>query len=443
MRIWSQASDMAAQTPADRNRYVDFLRSVSILVVIVGHWLIATSYMVDGDMAVGHLLKSHPQTQWLTWIFQVMPIFFIVGGYSNAVSLESARRKHLGYAGWLYARLNRLVAPLLVLLIAWAAIAVIMHVLGVGPKVIQLASQAALIPTWFLAIYIMVVILAPITYAFWQRLGFTSFWIFVAGAVLMDLAFFVPDDMRWLGWTNYFWVWLAVHHLGFAWRDGKLGSPGRLLLYSALAFFTLYLMVSQGPYPLAMVGSPDEGLSNTLPPKATLLVLGVFQFGLLLALEQPMRKVLAGLRVWTATVLINSMIMTVYLWHITVMVVFVSLLYLAGGPGLGLEPGSMDWWLTRPVWIAVLLGLLTPVALLLSPLERGSRSTDSAIPSSIRQVTGAIMLSLGVALLAMYGFGGGQHLSRLDLRVDLASFALVVIGAAISGLLPRLGKQRG
>jgi len=441
MQIWSQARDMAAQTPPDRNRYVDFLRSVSILVVIVGHWLIATSYMVDGDMAVGHLLKSHPQTQWLTWIFQVMPIFFIVGGYSNAVSLESARRKNLGYAGWLYARLNRLVAPLLVLLIAWAVIALIMHVLGVGPKVIQLASQAALIPTWFLAIYIMVVILAPIAYGFWQRLGFTSFWILVAGGILIDLAFFVAD-MRWLGWTNYFWVWLAVHHLGFAWRDGKLGSPGRLVLYSALAFFTLYLMVSQGPYPLAMVGSPDEGLSNTLPPKATLLVLGLFQFGLLLALEQPMRKVLAGLRVWTATVLINSMIMTVYLWHITVMVVFVSLLYLAGGPGLGLEPGSMVWWLTRPVWIAVLLGLLTPVALLLSPLERGSRSTDSAIPSPIRQVSGAIMLSLGVALLAMYGFGGGQLLPRLDLRVDLASFALVVIGAGISGLLPSFPKRR-
>jgi len=441
MQIWSQATDMAAQTPADRNRYVDFLRSVSILVVIVGHWLIATSYMVDGDMTVGHLLKSHPQTQWLTWIFQVMPIFFIVGGYSNAVSLESARRKHLGYSGWLYARLNRLVAPLLVLLVAWAGIAVIMHVLGVSPKVIQLASQAALIPTWFLAIYIMVVILAPITYAFWQRLGFASFWMLAAGAALMDVAFFAAD-MQWLGWTNYFWVWLAVHHLGFAWRDGKLGSPGRLVLYSALAFITLYLMISQGPYPLAMVGSPDEGLSNTLPPKATLLVLGVFQFGLLLALEQPMRKVLAGLGVWTATVLINSMIMTVYLWHITVMVVFVSLLYLAGGPGLGFEPGSMAWWLTRPAWIAILLVLLTPVALLLSPLERGSRKTDSAIPSPLRQVTGAIMLSLGIALLAMYGFGGGQLLPGLDLRVDLASFALVVVGAGISGLLPSLPVRR-
>ena len=106
MQIWTQASQMAAQTPEERNRYVDFLRSVSILVVIIGHWMIATAYVVDGEMNAGHLLAGRPQLHWLTWLFQVMPIFFIVGGYSNAVSLESAKRKGVGYAGWLSARLN-------------------------------------------------------------------------------------------------------------------------------------------------------------------------------------------------------------------------------------------------------------------------------------------------------------------------------------------------
>ena len=162
MSIWSQVVTLAAQTPDERNRYVDFLRAVSIVVVIVGHWLIATSYYVDGSLSAGHLLKSHPQTQWLTWLFQVMPIFFIVGGYSNAVSLESARAKGVGYGTWLSTRLNRLVAPLLVLIVVWAGIGLTMGLLGAGPKVIQYSSQAALIPTWFLAIYIMVVILAPV-----------------------------------------------------------------------------------------------------------------------------------------------------------------------------------------------------------------------------------------------------------------------------------------
>jgi len=435
MQIWSQASKLAAQTPEERNRYVDFLRSISILVVIIGHWMIATAYYVDGELLQGHLLKSEPQTQWLTWIFQVMPIFFIVGGYSNGVSLESARRKGTDYGGWLAARLNRLVAPLLVLIIAWAIIGLLLKFFGASAQTIQYASQASLIPTWFLAIYIMVVILAPLTYAFWKKFGFISFWVFVAIAVLVDVAFFTAD-MEWLGWSNYFWVWLAVHHLGFAWRDGRFKSPGMLLVYSALGFGALWLLVAKGPYPLAMVGSPDPGLSNTLPPKVTLLALGVFQFGLLLALEGPMRHALANLKLWTATVLINSMIMTVYLWHITVMILLVAVLYLADGFGLGFEPGTQAWWSSRVVWIGVLLVLLLPVALMLSPLERRSRNGDSAPPSPARQIAGAMMLCLGIALLAMYGYGGGPIP-----RLDVISFALVVVGAGVSGLLPTFGRK--
>ena len=430
MGIWSQASSLASQTPQERNRYVDFLRSVSILMVITGHWMIATAYYVDGNLTQGHLLKSEPQTQWLTWIFQVMPIFFIVGGYANAVSLESARRKQVAYAGWLAARLNRLISPLLVLLFFWAALAIVMKFSGVGAGTIQYASQAALIPIWFLAIYIMVVILAPVTYRFWQQYGFTSFWIFVGIAILVDLAFFVLD-LQWMGWSNYFWVWLAVHHLGFAWRDGRIGNPGKLLLCSGLGLATLSLLIFVGPYPFAMVGSPDEGLSNTLPPKVTLLALAVFQFGLLLSIEKPMRRALDNLRLWTATVLINSMIMSVYLWHITIMVIFVSLLYLVDGFGLRLEPGTTEWWLSRPVWIAALYILLLPVALLVSPFERRGRAADATVPSAVRQVGGAILFCLGLALLARYGYGGGP-LPRLD----VASFALVVIGSGISGVLP-------
>jgi hypothetical protein len=145
-----------------------------------------------------------------------------------------------------------------------------------------------------------------------------------------------------------------------------------------------------------------------------------------------MRRVLNGLRLWTATVLINSMIMTVFLWHITVMVVFVSLLYLADGFGLGLEPGTADWWVSRPLFIGILFVLLLPVALLLSPLERRAGGTDKAVPAAARQVVGAMMLCLGVSLLAKFGYDGSP-----TSRIDFVAFVFVIVGAGISGLLPR------
>ena len=162
--MWSQAKEMSAKTPADRNRYVDFLRAVSILTVVTGHWLIVGIYYADGSINFTKLLGAQPETQWMTWVFQVMPIFFIVGGYANAVSLESAKRKEIGYAGWLVPRLHRMEYPLKDLLFVWAILAAVLHYGGVSGNVLRLASQAALIPIWFLAIYIMVVVLAPATY---------------------------------------------------------------------------------------------------------------------------------------------------------------------------------------------------------------------------------------------------------------------------------------
>jgi len=429
MSIWSQAKEMAAVTPVERNRYVDFLRAVSILMVITGHWLIVALSYQDGTLTPGDLLELRPKTQWLTWLFQVMPIFFIVGGYANAVSLESARRRGVAYAGWLAARLHRLVTPLLALLLGWALLAAAFYVAGVSGDITRLASRGALIPIWFLAIYILVVMLAPTMYKAWQRWGFVSFFALVAMGALVDAAFFLLK-FEVAGWTNYLWVWLSVHHLGFAWRDGRLGSPARLLGYSAIGLLALSILIFKGPYPFAMVGSPDEGLSNTLPPKITLLALGIFQFGLLLAIESPMRRMLSGVRVWAATVLINSMIMTLYLWHITVMVVVVSLAYLANGFGLGPEPGSPEWWYTRPIWIAVLYSLLLPIALLLSPLERRPRAADAPVPAAARQVGGALLICLGVAYLALFGFGSAPLPG-----LDVAAFALVIVGSGISGLL--------
>ena len=189
-RIWSRAKELAEQTPENRNRYVDFLRAVSILMVITGHWLVATVYYADGVFEGGKLTEVQPSTQWLTWIFQVMPIFFIVGGYANAVSLESASKKGTTYAAWLAARLNRLVTPLLALILFWAAMSAILHFAGVSGPNLRIGSRAALIPTWFLAIYIMVVMLAPATHKLWKRWGFASVIAFGALGIVIDWLFF-------------------------------------------------------------------------------------------------------------------------------------------------------------------------------------------------------------------------------------------------------------
>ena len=430
MSIWFQAREMAANTPAERNRYVDFLRAFSILFVISGHWLIIGVFVnpETGSFAPVLALEIVPWTEWLTWVFQVMPVFFVVGGYANAVSLQSAAARGIGYGEWLATRLHRLLRPMSLLVLVWAVVAVLLFAGGAGAESIQFITRTALLPTWFLAIYTMIVILAPPSRAAWRRWGYWSLLAYLALAALADIAFF-GFDWQMPGWSNYFWIWLAMHHLGFAWRDGRLGRPPVLLAVAGAALIVLALAVVWGPYPIAMAGSPGEGASNSLPPKLTLAALGVVQFGVLLAAERPMRRLLESLRLWTATVLINSMIMTLYLWHMSVLLLLLGASWLAGGIGLTLDPGSTGWWWIRIPWLVIPALLLLPAAASLSPLERIPRPANAPAPSLWRQLPGATMVGLGISFTALFGIDGNP-LSPANTGI----VALVLGGAWICGI---------
>lgn len=430
MKVWEQARELAAKTPAERNRYVDFLRAFSILFVISGHLLITGAHVdpETGAYAPVLALEIVPWTEWLTWIFQVMPVFFMVGGYANAVSLESAAARGVGYGEWLATRLHRLLRPMLLLVLVWAVIAILLYAGGIATESIQFITRTALLPTWFLAIYTMIVILAPPSHAAWRRWGCWSLAAYLALAAATDIAF-LGFDWQPPGWSNYFWIWLAMHHLGFAWRDGRQGSPAVLLAVAAGALVALALAVVWGPYPVAMAGSPGEGPSNSLPPKITLAALGLVQFGVLLAVEKPMRRLLDNLRLWTATVLINSMIMTLYLWHMSILLLLLGASWLADGFGLGMVPGGAEWWWSRIPWVALPVLLLLPAAVGLSPLERMPRPANAPAPSLWRQLPGAALVGLGISFTALFGIDGNP-LSPANTGI----VALVLGGAWICGI---------
>ncbi len=423
--MWQQAARLAEQTPDTRNRYVDFLRAVSILMVVLGHWLIAAPHVTSDGLQADHMLAIAPWTQWLTWVFQVMPVFFIVGGYSNGTSWESARRRGVTYGVWLRSRLRRLAGPVLPLLVAWVVIAVGARAAGVPGDIIKIGSQIALVPVWFLAVYIGIAVLAPLAHWGWRRFGMASFWGPAAVAVLVDLLVFGLGWRAW-GWTNYLWVWLAVHQLGFAWRAGKLAGARRSLPWAVAGLAGLLLAVFVFEYPLSMVGVPGEEVTNTLPPTVALLALGMLHLGLLLTVEAAAGRWLRRSAPWTGVVLINGMIMTIYLWHLTVMALVIGAAVALGGIGLRLEPGSAGWWVGRIPWVLVLTAFLVPFLLGFLRYERSTRRSRGT--AALPVVVGASVTCTGLALLALNGLGADGPLG-----VNWLVVALPFVGALLSG----------
>ena len=427
--LWSRAEQLAIQTPDSRNRYVDFLRALSILAVISGHWLMAAPHVIEGGLAFANMLDVEPWTRWLTWGFQVMPIFFLVGGYANGVSWDAAIRDGSGYNKWFVSRLARLIIPVLPLVLVWIAICGLGNAVGVQSDLLKIVSQGALVPIWFLSVYILVVLLVPISMKAWKRYRMASFWFLVLLAVVDDVLFFA-FGLKVVGWFNYAFVWLAVHQLGYAWRDGYLGGMRSAVIWMMTGALLLVGMVIWGPYPISMVSAPGDEVSNTLPPKFTMLALGMLQIGVLLGFERLVQRWLPRLRLWTATIVINGMIMTIYLWHLTASMLMVGLALLLGNIGLEAEPGSILWWVSRPIWF---LGFVVALALLMTVfggLETRPLKVDRRI-ASWRLIVGALTTCGGLALLALNGVVG-SHWFGLQLYV----LCLPFIGAAIAGVLP-------
>ncbi len=393
--------ELVAATPASRDRYVDFLRALSILVVVVGHWTIGLIAWKDGVIRSTSAIGRAPGLWLATWAFQVMPVFFFVGGYSNLVAYESARRR--GETAWTFVRgrVRRLVVPSLVLVAVWAPVEVALHLTDTGgptgPRIGGLVVLRGVRPPgqtipfgplWFLAVYLVVVCVSPATVALHRRYRWWIPAILVAGAVAVDAAGFIGGFSR-LRYLNVAFVFLLPHQLGHFYGDhsidrwprtaliGMVGAGlGGLVLLTNPWLFRLAgsdrfrWFPGIGHYPRSLLGTDIEKISNAYPPTLCFLAASIWMIGLVLALRPPLTRWLQRRRPWTITIALNSRIMTLVLWHMTAFLLAVIALWPLG---LGHQhTPSLRWWAERPVWVVAPAAILAVIVTVFGSVETRS-----------------------------------------------------------------------
>jgi hypothetical protein len=417
------------RTPADRNRVVDLLRAAALVVIVLGHWVMQGLFVdAAGGLHRQGLLGIAPWTHPFTWALQVMPVLFLVGGYANALSWRRARLRGTGYAGWLRSRLERLARPLVPLLLGWTALAVAAPHLGLGEDWVRIAGRAALVPTWFLAVYLLVVALVPATLELWRRAGWWSV-VLGAGAVAAVDALTIPAAGAGLAVLNALLVWGTVHQLGYAWLDGRFGTPPLRLGVGLAALASLVALVTWGPYAVSMVGVSGFGVDNTFPPRVTLVLLGLAQASLLLAIEPALGRLAVRPGVWRVVTVLNRRVMTTYLWHMTALGLVVAVVLALDLPALDADPAGSAWWWTRLPWFLVL-------ALVTMLLVRATGGWEEPVidrrapPHPLRPVVAVTGTAAGIALLADRGLLAADGSPRWWLSL-LPVLALLVGGVAI------------
>ena len=361
------ASELAAHTPTDRNRAVDFYRAAAMGVVALGHWLGTVVVLHRGELDGGNLLDYAPEYGWFTWIGQVMPLFFFVGGFASATSLRSAERRGVRPADWVATRLRRMVAPAAALAAFWGiAIAVGGAVGGFG--IVTMAAAGAAIPLWFLANYTIDTALAPFTFRWFRArpLGFAT--LLLALFALAETASFA--GIRFVPQLNWVIGWLGFQIAGFAWQDGLLPT-GRKLVGLAAGFWALALAaVNLGPWPAVMLHHGGLDHSPTHPPSTALLLFG-FAYSFTAAALAPAvtRWLERSARAWKITIAANAVAMSVYLWHMTAGMLVIGAAYLAGLiPDL--QAGTAAWWWTKIPFLLANILVLVPIVRKVAPIEQ-------------------------------------------------------------------------
>jgi len=402
------AQELAAATPPTRNRYADLLRVASIFVVVLGHWTMAVLAYRDGKFVGQNLLEIDPWTHILTWIFQVMPIFFIVGGFTNAFSWRSASERGESYADWLRARSARLLGPALIFVAFWTVLPILAVALGlISSGMARTGGREVALPIWFLAVYLLTVAAAPPLLAAHRRFGGVRVFAVLAVAVAVVDALRYGLDVPYVAVLNYALVWLAVLELGFLWRDGSLTSRWWIpWAMAGVGLAVMAVLTTWFDYPVSMIGLTHAERSNTLPPTLALLALAVWQCGAMLLLQDAANRWLSQPRVWLGVVYANSMVMTFYLWNMTA-AVLAAVILLPTGLWPQAETLSTAWWWLRLGWVAACGVCLVPFLFAFRWAERPAAPRPPAHRGWIGLATsvgGAVAASGGMAIIADEAF---------------------------------------
>jgi len=392
-------AQLADATPATRERFVDFLRAASILVVVLGHWLMAVVVIDNGSVSIGNVIAMTPGMWTLTWVLQVMPVFFFVGGFANAVGLASVERRGGGWAEFSVGRVRRVMRPVGILLAVWVPLILVLEQF-VADKPLRTATTLVSQPLWFIGIYLIICAFAPPMLRWYRRSGWWSIAVMGAAAALVDLVRFNALDM--VGYLNFAFVWLFAQQLGFAYADGSLQrlSKQTLVGVAAGALLVLGALVVFGPYPRSMVGLPGDRISNMAPPTVCLAVCTVWQVALVMLLRNPANRWLERRRPWTFTIAVNGRIMTIFCWHLTAALGAVGIAYAIGAPFP--KGATSAWWITRPLWLAVCFALLVPLVWVFGRFERPKHVAPVTVPFALA-LPGVILVIIGLCGIAQGG----------------------------------------
>lgn len=400
---------------ARRDLVVDLARVACVLLVVVIHLLmIGVGLDSSGAIVVSRPLEAQSWFDAATWVGQIMPLFFALGGFTAVTSWRSLQRRGGTAADFIRSRTMRLATPALALFAFFAVALGAATLAGVDPALLETVATGAGTPLWFLAAFLLAQCLVPFLAGLHARAPGMTLATLAAAALVVD-AVRVATGIDEVGLANLVFVWGFAQQLGFWYADGwfRRRTAPQLVGLAAAAYLLMWPGVDAGWH------SPDM-LTNLNPPTVPLMLLGVAQVCLLSVLHAPLSSLMSSRAAQAVVFIVGSRAMTVYLWHLPVIVAVAGLSLLI--PAAAPEPASPAWWAGRPVVLIVVLAVVWVVSLPLARFE----TVAAAIPDGFRRPAAAAIVA--AALLA---FVPPFAVMQWGLDLELAAAGTVLLAASV------------
>jgi len=358
---------VAAATPPGRDRALDGLRALALLGVVFGHWLVGVLVLADdGGVRISSPLNRLSELSPATWFFQMLGLFFLVGGYSATLSLRRAEERGERYGTWLRSRFLRLSRPVVAATALSAAALGMLAAAGVATSTLRSWIVLLVQPLWFVLMYTVATLLTRYALAADRLLGAWAAAPLPVIVAVVDLLRWGPwqESMpSWIGLINLLPAWFFGYQLGVCWARGRFDRVHRWVLLVGGATVFLLLVTKLG-YPTSMVGVPGAERTNSHPPSLLVVALAATQSGAAMLLHERINRWLRRPRLWAGAALINLVAMSILCWHQVPLVVVSMFGGLAGGlPGLNELPmaGEVMWVFARVAWLPVFAALFVLV----------------------------------------------------------------------------------
>lgn len=358
----SSATTATRPDLSGRDLTLDLARVVCVLFVIIVHLLqVGIGPGPDGQLIASRPAEQEPWFNGATWVGQIMPLFFVVGGFASAAGWESWRRRGGDATGFIRTRTLRLAQPALPLFAFLAVVLLAATALGIAPDLVEAAAVGAGSPLWFLAAYLICQALVPLMTRLHERAPRATLLVLALAVVGVDGIRFATGITE-IGLINLLFVWPLVQQLGFWYRDGWFDRQrvAVLLGIAAACYLLLWPLTAWGPYSASMLG-------NLNPPTVPLVLLGLAQACLLRLARPALARLMQVRAVQGFIFVMGTRLMTVYLWHLPVILVVTGLTLLI--PGAAPTPSSAAWWWSRPLMFVVVLGAVLALSLVTARAE--------------------------------------------------------------------------